>query len=173
MTGRPTRGKPKAGSGLDVTGAWVPAFPGQRAPLGPGHKATVRHSFYVSPLLRDADRTEVVEIMDSLRAVLPVHRESFDLLLELVACRLWRLRRGYQDLSANGMLRRGGKPAPILVDIGKLEGGLVRDLSELGLTPKSMVSLGLDLLKGEGMALTVTRLHALVAAEEKTKEEEE
>lgn len=174
MAGRRSsqRTRPRVDRGAIVSGEWTPAFPGQRPPFAPGNElafqagnqVTVRHGFYASPLMRDDDRAEVAEIMDGLRSSLPVYRDTFDLLLEVVACRLWRLRRGYRDLSENGMLR-DGKPAPILVDLAKLEGGLTRDLSELGLTPRSMVGLGLDLLRGEGMTLTVTRLHALVAAE--------
>jgi hypothetical protein len=83
-----------------------------------------------------------------------------------VACRVWRLRRGYRDLSENGLLRESGQPAPILVDLAKLEGGLVRDLAELGLTPRAMVGLGLDLLRGQQAQLTARRLARLVEEEQ-------
>jgi hypothetical protein len=155
-----------AGSGIQPDGSFVPEFSGQRPPLRPGHEVTVRSGFYISPLLREQDAAEVEEIGAELRELLPVYRDSFEPLLEIVACRVWRLRRGYRDLSENGLLRKGGQPAPILVDLAKLEGGLVRDLAELGLTPRAMVGLGLDLLRGQQAQLTARRLARMVEEEE-------
>lgn len=39
-------GKGGAGSGIQPDGSWVPAFPGQRPPLRPGHEASVTSGAY-------------------------------------------------------------------------------------------------------------------------------
>jgi hypothetical protein len=81
-----------------------------------------------------------------------------------MACRLWRQRRAYRDLSEHGLIREG-KPASVLGDLAKLEGRLMKDLDAFGLTPRAAVALGLDLLRGEATKLTITRLAALAEHE--------
>ena len=63
--------------------------------------------------------------------------------------KLWRQRRAYRDLSVYGLIREGGKPAPLLAELAKVENAIQRDLVELGLTPRSSAALGLDLARGE------------------------
>ena len=48
---------PDPRSGVQPDGSWLPAFPGQRPPLPPGHEVTLAHGAYsprkVDPLARD------------------------------------------------------------------------------------------------------------------------
>jgi hypothetical protein len=134
-------------------------------PFEPGNVAAFRHGMRASPLLREDDRAEVVELMDGIRPLLPVYRPEFEILLEQLACRIWRQRRGYADLSAHGVIREG-EPASVLGHLAKVESQIVKDLDALGLTPRSMISMGLDLIRGEAARLTVTKLAALAEAEE-------
>ena len=125
-----------------------PGAHGRYAPFTAGHRVPERHGFWSSPMLRPDDRAEVEEIAAALREAMPFYRPSFELAVEGLACKLWRLRRGYRDLSENGILR-AGQPAAILGDLGKLERAVARDLAEFGMTPRSAVALGVDLLRGE------------------------
>jgi hypothetical protein len=114
-------------------------------PLEPGHTLSIRHGFYASPMLREADRVEVAEICDSLRELVPCYSPAFEPALEQLACRLWRQRRAYADLSEHGLVR-DGKPAPVLRDLAHLENRIARDLAELGMTPRSAAALGVDVV---------------------------
>jgi hypothetical protein len=116
-------------------------------------------------MLRDDDRAEVEEIAMSVRELMPIWRPEFEPAIELLSCRIWRVRRGYRDLSMNGMIR-DGRPASVLAALAKAEGAISRDLDAFGMTPRAAVALGLDLMRGEQARLTVTRLAALAAEEE-------
>lgn len=117
-------------------------------PFEKGNGAAVKSGFWVSPALRAGDRVEVEEIMEALIEAMPFFGPGFALAVEMTAAKVWRLRRGYADLAEHGILR-DGVPAPILGDLGKLERTIARDLDALGLTPRSAVALGVDLLRGE------------------------
>jgi hypothetical protein len=112
-------------------------------PFQPGHELSMRSGFWASPMLRDDDRAEVEKIEDSLRDLMPGYAPAFEPMLEQLACRIWRQRRAYRDLSENGIVRKG-QPAPLLVDLAKLERQIARDLTELGMTPRSALALGVD-----------------------------
>jgi hypothetical protein len=96
-----------------------------------------------------------------------VYRPEFEPAIMQLACRLWRQRRAYRDLSENGVIR-DGQAASVLGHLAKLEGANARDLDSFGMTPRAAVALGLDLLRGEQTRLTVTKLAALAADEEET-----
>jgi hypothetical protein len=132
-----------------------------------GNTLAVRSGFWATPTLREADRNEVEEIAASIRPLLSVYRPEFDLAIELLACRIWRLRRAYRDLSEHGVVR-DGEPASVLGHLAKVEAAVSRDLDAFGMTPRAAVALGLDLLRGEQTRLTVTRLAAMAADEEET-----
>ena len=154
-----------SGSGLDESGNWKPAFAGQREPFRHGHTASVHSGFWMNPMLRPDDRAEVEEIKSELRPLLPIYREEFEVAIEQLACRLWRQRRAYKDLSEHGIVRNG-EPAPVLGHLAKLESAISKDLDRFGLNPRAAVALGLDLIRCEAAKLTVTRLAALAADDE-------
>jgi hypothetical protein len=128
---------------LDRNGAG-PARGYSWPPFEKGNTAAVRSGFWASPLLREHDREEVAEIEASLRELMPVYAPAFAPMVEQAACRLWRQRRAYRDLSENGLVR-DGQPAPLLVDLAKLERQIARDLVELGMTPRSGAALGVEI----------------------------
>jgi hypothetical protein len=132
---------------------------------GLGNTLAVRSGFWASPLLRDHDRAEVEEIAASIRELMPIQRPEFEPAIEQLACRIWRQRRAYRDLSEHGVIR-DGQPASVLGHLSKLEAAIARDLDSFGLTPRAAVALGLDLIRGEAARLTVTRLAAMAADEE-------
>jgi hypothetical protein len=115
----------------------------------PGNLLAATHGFYIDPMLRDEHREELDEIAATVWDLLPVKRPEFGLTVGQLAAKLWRQRRAYRDLSENGLIREGGKPAPLLVEVAKVENAIHRDLVELGLTPRSAAALGVDLVRGE------------------------
>jgi len=117
-------------------------------PFEHGNMASVRSGFWASPLLRQPDRDEVAEIEGSLRELMPAYAPAFEPMVEQLACRIWRQRRAYADLSERGVVR-DGQPAPLLVDLAKLERQIARDLAELGMTPRSAAALGVDVASRE------------------------
>jgi len=127
-------------------------------PFEPRNTAAVKSGFWASPLLREDDRVEVAEIEASLRELMPAYASAFEPMVEQVACRIWRQRRGYADLSENGLVR-DGQPAPLLVDLAKLERQIARDLVELGMTPRSAAALGVDVAAAQKV-LGLTRIDA-------------
>jgi hypothetical protein len=130
-------------------GSWEP-FPAE-------HKLSTKHGFWGSPLLREADRAEVAEIASAIVELMPSFHPSFAVAVEGLACKLWRVRRAYGDLSANGLLR-DGEPAPVLKMLGQVENSIQRDLEALGLTPRAAAALGLD-VASTARQLTLMQLH--------------
>jgi hypothetical protein len=108
---------------------------------GPENLLAVRSGFWIDPLLREEHRREVEEIGERVWALLPFKRLEFAPAVGQLALRLWRQRRAYRDLSEYGIVR-DGVPAPLLVDLGKLENAIQRDLVELGLTPRRLMPRG-------------------------------
>lgn len=130
-----------------------------RPPFERGNRAAAKSMFWASPTLRDDDRAEVCEIAASLRETMPIYSPAFEPLLEQLACRMWRQRRAYRDLSEHGIVR-DGQPAPLLVDLAKLERQIARDLTDLGMTPRSAAALGVDVATA-GRALSIVEYHRL------------
>jgi hypothetical protein len=96
---------------------------------------------------------------------MPIYRPEFEPAIELLSCRIWRVRRGYRDLSEHGMIR-DGQPASVLDALAKAERAISRDLDSFGMTPRAAIALGLDLMRGEQARRTVTKLAALAADED-------
>jgi hypothetical protein len=120
----------------------------------PGNFLAASHGFYIDPTLRAEHREELEEIAATVWELLPVKRSEFGLTVGALSLKLWRQRRAYRDLSEHGLIREGGKPAPLLVELAKVENAIHRDLVELGLTPRSAAALGVDLVRG-GRELSV------------------
>jgi hypothetical protein len=133
---------PEAGTGGPARGyKWADAEP--------GNLLAATHGFHIDPTLRAEHRAELDEIGATVWDLLPVKRPEFRLAVEQLAVKLWRQRRAYRDLSEHGLVHEGGKPAPLLAEVAKVENAIQRDLVELGLTPRSAAALGLDLARGE------------------------
>jgi hypothetical protein len=114
-----------------------------------GNLLAASHGFYIDTALRAEHRQELDEIATTVWELLPVKRPEFGLTVGALSLKLWRQRRAYRDLSEHGLIREGGKPAPLLVEVAKVENAIHRDLVELGLTPRSAAALGVDLARGE------------------------
>ncbi len=115
----------------------------------PGNMLAATHGFYIDPMLRPEHRAELEEIAATVWELLPFKRPEFAPAVGQVALKLWRQQAAYRDISEHGLIREGGKPAPLLVELAKVENAIQRDLIELGLTPRSAAALGLDLARGE------------------------
>jgi hypothetical protein len=114
----------------------------------PGNLLALKSGFWIDPTLREEHRAELEQIGAQVWEVLPFKRPQFAPVVGQLALRVWRQRRAYRDLSEYGIVR-DGKPAPLLVELAKVENAIQRDLVELGLTPRSAAALGLDLARGE------------------------
>jgi hypothetical protein len=99
----------------------------------PGNLLAVKSGFWIDPLLRPEHRAELDEIGTQIWELLPFKRTEFAPAVGQLSLRLWRQRRAYRDLSEYGIVR-DGKPAPLLVELAKVENAIQRDLVELGLT---------------------------------------
>jgi hypothetical protein len=137
---------------------------GSWPPFQPGHMLSSKTRFWASPLLREADRAEVAEIAAGVAELMPSWHPSFALAVEGLACRIWRQRRAYADLSENGLVREDGKPAPVLHHLVSVENQIQRDLEALGLTPRAAAALGLDVASTRRQ-LSLIELHEAAAAE--------
>jgi hypothetical protein len=115
-------------------------------PFAEGNRLAERHGFY-SSVLTPVEDAEVAEIADALRELSPLDSEALEPLVALVAGQLWRRRRAYADLEANGVVRARGKAAPILRDLATLERSILDGLRALSLTPQAAADLGLTLAR--------------------------
>ncbi len=103
--------------------------------------AAVTHGLYRSVLL-PAELKEVDEILEELRAAMPLYSSSFEPALQTTAMRLWRLRSAYAYLARHGLEAK--LAAAFFRDLGVLERTLQRDFQSLGLTPAAAVELGVN-----------------------------
>lgn len=137
-------------------------------PFVTGNRAAVRHGVFVTKL-DDDERAEVAEVRAELAHLTPARGVGVGPLLDLTSMQAWRLRRAYADLARNGLVRSGGKAAPILHHLQSLERAFVENLERLALTPAAAVRLGLDLVRAREANLAAltqeerTQLEALLA----------
>ena len=115
-------------------------------PAQPGNRLAERHGFYVTALSPIED-AEIEEIASAIRDLSPVDADALEPLIQLVAGLLWRRRKAYADLEANGVVRARGKAAPILRDLATLERSILDGLKALALTPQAAASLNLTLTR--------------------------
>src|ERR1043166_1800472 len=113
-------------------------------PFENGNQVARTHGFYAS-VLTPIDHDELAELGDALRDLSPLDTEALEPLVQLVAGQLWRRRRAYADLEANGVVRARGKAAPILRDLETLERSILDGIKALALTPQAAASLNLTL----------------------------
>ena len=115
-------------------------------PFERGNRLAERHSFYAT-VLSPVENEEIGELAAAIRELSPLGAEALEPLVQLVAGQLWRRRKAYADLEANGVVRARGKAAPILRDLSTLERAILEGLRALALTPQSAADFGVSLKK--------------------------
>jgi hypothetical protein len=112
-------------------------------PFQKGHTLSRRHGLYsgrFSPL----EQQQIEETSELLRAILPTYASAFEPALQLLAARLWRLRRGYEFVEKTP---EGELPKHFLETLNSLEHLINRTLAALGLTPVAAAELGINLAR--------------------------
>jgi hypothetical protein len=142
---------------------------GNLTPVGPNNRLARTHSFYATALT-PIELADVTELADCLRELCPVNSVAMEPMIALLAGQLWRRRRAYADLAANGVVRAKGKPAPILQDLETLERSIADGLRSLGLEPMAAAKLGLTLAQVDAVAGRELDLSRLSAADRSTLE---
>jgi hypothetical protein len=102
---------------------------------------SVRHGMYVTKF-QPLEEAEIAETADLLREILPTYASAFEPAIQLLAARLWRLRRAYAFVAANS---EGELARDFSEKLNSLELLVNRTLKELGLTPVSASELGVNL----------------------------
>ena len=110
-------------------------------PFENGNTAARRHAFYAEKF-QPLEREEIAETAELLRDVLPLYSSAFEPLVQLLAARLWRIKRAYAYIDEHP---EEDVPRSLLVNLGTLENTVSRDLEALGLSPRSAAALGIDL----------------------------
>jgi hypothetical protein len=85
---------------------------------------------------------EIDELADAVRSLLPVYASALELSIQLLAARIWRLRRGYQFVKKTS---EGEIPPKFLESLNALENLINRSVARLGLDPVSAMELGVSL----------------------------
>lgn len=164
MTGRAGR-EPKAGSGLDKTGRWTPAFPGQRQPFAPGNSVSIgnrgplKEGAYSRLRLSEA----AAETAEELRALLPIVEDYDEPAVQAFAYVLEQLK------AAAGALENARDRETRLRLSQDARGWALAGLryaEHFGATPRARAALGLDLARGHAANLTAKRLARLVEEEQ-------
>jgi len=110
-------------------------------PFKPGNQVALRHGMFAekfSPL----DSEEIAATADLLREILPTYAVAFEPALQLLAARLWRLKRAYAFVQETP---EGELPRNFGEKLNSLELLVNRTLSALGLTPVAASELGVNL----------------------------
>jgi hypothetical protein len=136
------RAKPPATRGAGASKG--PARGYSWPPFENGNRAAVKHGVYLEKF-NDDERAEMEEIADALRdAVAPLfYSVAFEPTIRMTAARVWRWRRAYLYLAEHGE----DASRALLRDLNVLERSLQRDLSDLGVNPRSAAALGVDLAR--------------------------
>jgi hypothetical protein len=118
---------------------------GNLIPAAPGNGRAVKHGAYA--LVRLEPRAN--EIADDLRELVPARRDSDEPTIRLLALALAQIEAASAYLGDVGILTSRGKPQPVLSFLTTMMNTASRLCHQLGLTPVSRVSLGLDLARTE------------------------
>jgi hypothetical protein len=102
---------------------------------------SLRHGLF-SEQLRVLDKEEIGDIASVLRELLPTYAPSFEVAVELLAARIWRLKRAYRFVADTSEV---DLPRNFSEKLASLELLVNRTLKELGLTPVSASELGVNL----------------------------
>jgi hypothetical protein len=110
-------------------------------PFENGNAAARRHAFYAEKF-QPLEREEIAETAYLLRSLLPLYSTAFEPLVQLLAARLWRVKRAYTFIDEHA---EEDVPRSLLVNLGCLENTVSRDFEALGPSPRSAAALGIDL----------------------------
>ncbi len=110
-------------------------------PFQEGHQLSRKHGFYATKF-SPVEQEEADETAELLRSLLPTYATAFEPLIQILAARLWRLKRGYRFLEDRA---EDDIPAAVLKNLGVLENTISRDFAALGLSPVSASELGINL----------------------------
>ncbi|MFL5960122.1 MAG: hypothetical protein ACJ75G_07670 [Gaiellaceae bacterium] len=91
-----------------------------------------------------SDEEGIAETADLLREIVPTYASAFEVAIQLLAARLWRLRRAYEFVAATP---EGELPRNFGEKLNSLELLINRTLAALGLTPASAAELGVNLAR--------------------------
>jgi hypothetical protein len=84
---------------------------------------------------------EVAEIADAVRSSLPLYASSFEVGVQLLAGRLWRLKRGYRYVAETS---EGERSKSFEESLNALENTVGRMVARLGLDPIAATELGVN-----------------------------
>jgi hypothetical protein len=85
---------------------------------------------------------EIAEIADAVRSSMPMYATSFELVVWLLAGRVWRLRRAYRYVAETSP---GERSKAFEETLNALENVVSRSAARLGLDPVSAAELGVNL----------------------------
>jgi len=88
------------------------------------------------------DAEEIGETADLLREIVPTYAVAFEPMLQLLAARLWRLKRAYEFVAATS---EGDLPGNFGEKLNSLELLINRTLAALGMSPVAASELGINL----------------------------
>jgi hypothetical protein len=106
-------------------------------PFEPGNRASLKHGLFA--LIEDEE--EIVQIAAVVRSSLPLYAPHFEIGVELLAGRLWRLRRAYRYVSATP---EGERSRAFEEALNALENVVSRTIARLGLDPLAAAELGVS-----------------------------
>jgi hypothetical protein len=113
-------------------------------PFQEGNTASLRHGLYATKFQMLEGKEEIAQTAELLRSILPTYASAFEPALQLLAARLWRLRRGYEFVERTP---EGELPKHFLETLNSLEHVVNRSLAALGLTPIAASELGINLAR--------------------------
>jgi hypothetical protein len=91
-----------------------------------------------------SDEEGIAETADLLREIVPTYAPAFEVAIQLLSARLWRLRRAYAFVAATP---EGELPRNFGEKLNSLELLINRTLNMLGLSPTSAAELGVNLAR--------------------------
>lgn len=107
----------------------------------PRNRAAAKSAFYVTALAA-SEREEVQTIADAIRALSPLDGDAQEVLIQVVAGQLWRLRAALRYIDEVG-IDEVARSSSLLRDLSTLERSLLANLKALALTPQAAADLGL------------------------------
>jgi hypothetical protein len=111
-------------------------------PFEQGNTASLKHGLYAGTFQLLDGEQEIAEIADAVRAALPIYASAFEVGIQLLAGRIWRLKRGYQHVARTP---EGELPKSFLESLNALENVVSRTVARLGLDPIAAAELGVNL----------------------------
>lgn len=137
---------PDARSGVDESGEWTPAFPGQRPPFGPGHALSTKHGVFSRAAMQPRAAELAAQILEALGVVLGAVASVLDeSLVWTLAQTMAQLEAANEYVASTGVVTEDGKPAPLLKHIGTMTNTVARLTDRLAMNVQSRSEIGLNL----------------------------